>query len=225
MTVQGTSICAKYAAINSTLGHMAASRLNATDSESFLKRYQDYCSRAPMITERAEEERRFFSASWLFLSLILIFVVLVRLRLLGFPLERDEGEYAYMGQLILQGIPPYMSAYNMKFPGTYAMYAIIMSVFGQNIQAIHIGLILVNCAAIFLVFLLARRLLGDAGALSATAAYAVLSLSSSILGFAAHATHFVVLPALGGVLALLSAVDKDKKSTFFSLVCCLGWQF
>ena len=23
------------------------------------------------------------------------------------PLERDEGEYAYAGQLILQGIPPY----------------------------------------------------------------------------------------------------------------------
>ena len=43
---------------------------------------------------------------WIILSLILLAVVFVRLRLLGVPLERDEGEYAYMGQLLLKGIPP-----------------------------------------------------------------------------------------------------------------------
>ena len=32
----------------------------------------------------------------------MLFVIIVRIRLLDFPLERDEGEYAYMGQLILQ---------------------------------------------------------------------------------------------------------------------------
>ena len=47
------------------------------------------------------------------------------------PLERDEGEYAYAGQLILQGIPPYELAWNMKFPGVYVAYAALMSVFGQ----------------------------------------------------------------------------------------------
>jgi len=59
-------------------------------------------------------------------------VAFVRLRLLNFPLERDEGEYAYAGQLILQGIPPYELAYNMKFPGTYLAYAFIMALFGQT---------------------------------------------------------------------------------------------
>ncbi|MGC1454185.1 MAG: hypothetical protein WA946_03240, partial [Nitrospirota bacterium] len=43
----------------------------------------------------------------LLLSTILLFVVIVRARLLDVPLERDEGEYAYMGQLLIQGIPPY----------------------------------------------------------------------------------------------------------------------
>ena len=38
---------------------------------------------------------------------VLALVAVARLRLLAFPLERDEGEYAYAGQLILQGIPPY----------------------------------------------------------------------------------------------------------------------
>ena len=38
---------------------------------------------------------------------VLALVAVARLRLLNFPLERDEGEYAYAGQLMLQGIPPY----------------------------------------------------------------------------------------------------------------------
>ena len=95
-----------------------------------------------------------FRKGWLFLVLIILFVVFVRIRLLEIPLERDEGEYAYMGQLILQGIPPYGEAYNMKFPGTYLMYAVIMAIFGQTIEGIHIGLIIVNCAAIVLMYLL-----------------------------------------------------------------------
>ena len=41
-------------------------------------------------------------------------IIATRLRLLGIPLERDEGEYAYGGQLILQGIPPYKFVYRPK---------------------------------------------------------------------------------------------------------------
>jgi hypothetical protein len=55
--------------------------------------------------------------TWWFMVATLAVVAGIRLRLLSFPLERDEGEYAYAGQLMLQGIPPYELAYNMKFPG------------------------------------------------------------------------------------------------------------
>lgn len=48
----------------------------------------------------------------------------IRLRLLALPLERDEGEYAYAGQRILEGHPPYERLYNMKWPGTYYCYAL-----------------------------------------------------------------------------------------------------
>jgi len=44
--------------------------------------------------------------SWLALAVIIIFVAAIRIRLLQIPLERDEGEFAFMGQLLLQGIPP-----------------------------------------------------------------------------------------------------------------------
>lgn len=153
--------------------------------------------------------------NWFFVGLIILFVVFVRVRLLEVPLERDEGEYAYMGQLILQGVPPYSEAYNMKFPGTYLMYALIMTVFGQTTKGIHMGFMIVNCITILLVYLLCRKITGDFAALMASGAYAVLSLSSSVYGFAAHATHFVVLFALGGALALLHASTKEKPSLYF----------
>ena len=68
--------------------------------------------------------------SWFLLLGALIFSASVRYRLLAFPLDRDEGEYAYAGQLLLEGVPPYKFAYNMKLPGTYLAYAGLMAVFG-----------------------------------------------------------------------------------------------
>jgi len=149
----------------------------------------------------------------------------VRLRLLQAPLERDEGEYAYAGQLMLQGIPPYSLARNMKLPGTYAAYAATMRVFGQTIGGIHFGLMLVNAAAVLLVFLLGRRLLGARGGLAAAAAYAAMSVGEGVMGTQAHATHFVVLPALGGVLLLLRATETGRRDllawsgVLFGLAC------
>src|ERR1022692_5078963 len=78
--------------------------------------------------------------AWILVALSILFVVVVRVRLREMPLERDEGEYAYAGQLMLQGVPPYREAYTMKLPGTYAAYALIMAVLGQSASGIHAGL-------------------------------------------------------------------------------------
>src|SRR4030095_16683692 len=137
-------------------------------------------------------------AWWALATIVFTLVVAIRIRLLGIPLERDEGEYAYAGQLMLQGVPPYKLAYNMKFPGTYAAYAAIMSIFGQTTAAIHLGLLVVNLATIALIFFLGRRLFNSTAGVVAATTYAVLSMNRSVLGLAAHATHFVMLPVLGG---------------------------
>ena len=94
---------------------------------------------------------------WLVLLLIILLTAAMRIRLLPVPLERDEGEYAYAGQLILDRIPPYEQVYNMKMPGIYVVYAAILAVFGQTLIAIHLALMLVNAATILLVFLICRK--------------------------------------------------------------------
>jgi Dolichyl-phosphate-mannose-protein mannosyltransferase len=150
------------------------------------------------------------------LLLVIIFFAAIRYRLRDMPLERDEGEYAYAGHLMLQGIPPYKLAYTMKLPGTFAAYALIMAVFGQTPAGIHLGLILVNAATTVLVYFLAARLSGRLAGLVAAASYALLSTSPSVLGFAGHATNFVVLAALGGILLLLKALETERRWLFFA---------
>src|SRR2546421_2566134 len=149
-------------------------------------------------------------AAVLVVLLAIALAALVRLRLVDVPLERDEGEYAYAGQLILKGVPPYLEAYNMKFPGTYYAYALVMALFGQTARGIHVGLMLVNTGTALIVFATARRLAGDLCAAIAATAFVLLSLDRGILGIFAHATHFVLLPALGGLLLLLVARESER---------------
>jgi hypothetical protein len=157
--------------------------------------------------------------------LVIVFFASIRIRLLDFPLERDEGEYAYAGQLILQGIPPYQLAYNMKLPGTYYAYALILSLFGQTPAAIHLGLLVVNAATTLLVFFLTRKLFGPTAGVVACASYGMFSLSPAVLGFAGHATHFVVLFALAGLLSLQLAIESKKIWLYFTGSLLLGMAF
>jgi Dolichyl-phosphate-mannose-protein mannosyltransferase len=164
-------------------------------------------------------------APYVALVLILALVVVIRGRLRNMPLERDEGEYAYAGQLLLQGIPPYALAYNMKLPGTYAAYALLMAIFGQTPAGVHLGLLLVNAATLLLMYLLAARLMGQFGGVIAAAAYAILSTSPSVMGFEGHAAHFVVLAAVAGFLLLLRAIESGRNWLLFASGILLGLAF
>jgi len=146
----------------------------------------------------------------------------IRYRLRAMPLERDEGEYAYVGQLMLEGIPPYESAYTMKLPGTHAAYAVIMKVFGETASGIHLGFLAVNAATTLLLFLLCSRLFGDLAAGVAAASYALLSTSIYVLGLAAHATHLVVLAAVAGLLVLQEAIDARRMWLLFASGVLIG---
>jgi len=163
--------------------------------------------------------------TWVILAIIILSTIIIRARLLDVPLERDEGEYAYAGQLILQGIPPYSQVYNMKLPGIYAAYAVILAVFGQTHTAIHLGLLIINIATVFLLFLLGKRLFDNTVGLVGAAAFALLSLSRPVQGIFANAEHFVILPAIGGILLLLCAIDSNKKTLVFVSGLLLGLAF
>jgi hypothetical protein len=141
---------------------------------------------------------------------VIVLVTAMRVRLLGVPLERDEGEYAYAAQTLLRGFPPYALAANVKLPGTYYAYAFFLALFGQSIEAVHLGLLLVNLAAVALVALIAKQLWDTTAGLAAGAAYAVMSIGPSVMGTSAHASHFVVLFALVAIWLMLRWDDSRR---------------
>lgn len=165
-----------------------------------------------------------YSRLWIcsLLVLILAFNFFIRWRLRDMPLERDEGEYAYAGQLILQGIPPYQLACNMKFPGVYFAYALLMAVFGQTTAGIHLGIILVTSVTAILVFLIGFELFSAAGGLLAAAMFVCFAALPKAAGLAGHATHFVSLFVCAGVFALLTAQKKKSPSWWLASGLAFG---
>lgn len=166
--------------------------------------------------------RRRKALVWALLALVFAGVIIIRWRLRECPLERDEGEFAYIGQLLLKGEAPYGVAGNHKFPGAYLAYAAIMALFGQSAAGIHLGFLVVNLTSTTFLFFLGRRVSGDAAGIAAAAAWAVMSMSPGVFGNAGHLTHLVMLAVLAGLLLLWRALDTGNSWLLAAAGVCLG---
>jgi hypothetical protein len=162
---------------------------------------------------------------WILSIAILIIVGIIRTRLLTIPLERDEGEFAYIGKSILEGIPPYKEAYGLKLPGTYFIYSIIMLIFGKSTIGIHLGLLIFNGATSILIFLIGKKVFNSYTGLLSSITYAIISISQNVLGFAAHATHFVIFFAVMGIYLLILAIENKNKYSFLISGIMFGMSF
>ena len=155
-----------------------------------------------------QSDRNAALLSWAILAAVAGLVIFIRVGMFGLPFERDEGEFALMGRMILDGVPPYAEAYNLKPPGIYLAYASMMAIFGESPAGVHAGLLAVNLLCGLFLFLMVRRLRGPMTAAISTAAFLALSAMPKVLGLSAHATHFVLLPALAGMFLLLRHADS-----------------
>lgn len=147
--------------------------------------------------------------AWLLTAAIAL-GALLRFRLLSVPFERDEGEYAYAGQLMLQGIAPYELAYTMKLPGVSTIYAGLMLLFGQSHEGIHFGLLIINALTTWLIFETGRRFVGSTAGIAAAAFFAVSSTLPAVQGLWANAEHFVLPFALAGILSYFRWLDDSR---------------
>lgn len=182
-----------------------------------------YADSAEATAPREHVYARYSCYFALFLSLV--FFAALRFHFRNMPLERDEGEYAYMGQLLLQGIAPYKIAYTMKLPGTCMAYAAMMAVFGQTAGGIRLGMIVVTTLCAILVFLLGRKLYGLLAGTVAGIIYSFLAVRPGVLGMDGHATHFVMLFALAGILLLLRYMENERTALLFASGLSFGLSF
>jgi len=164
---------------------------------------------APSVSE--ERKWLVYRAPAILLGVALLLSFIVRIRLANAPLERDEGEHLYLAQMMLEGNAPWKLAYNLKLPGTDAVCAVFLALFGQTVAALRIGLLILNTVTVSLVALLGRRLFGISAGLVAGASYALLSASQNVVGTVFHSTHLVALFSVISTLLLLRSGLKPGK--------------
>jgi len=136
--------------------------------------------------------------------------VLLRAPLLSLPLERDEGEYAYVAWRMLEGDVPYRDAFDQKPPGVFAVYAGAVLLAGRSVEAIHGALLLWSAATAWLLYGLVRRLAGGLAGAFAVLLFAVLGVDPSLGATAANTELFLLLPMVGSTLALVRALEEDR---------------
>ncbi|MFH0945636.1 MAG: glycosyltransferase family 39 protein [Planctomycetota bacterium] len=165
------------------------------------------------------------TACWIGLGLVLLGTLLLRVRMLDIPLERDEGDYAYFAMLMTQGVSPVDEAVRIRFPLISGLYAFFITLFGHTAAGVHAGLLVANLATTLLLFLIGRKLLGPLAGLVAAACFAVLDVSPTVQGFSANREQFLILFVAGGVWMLLKAFDRRRWPLFFLSGVLMGLAF
>ncbi len=163
---------------------------------------------------------RLQAGRWLLL-LALLATVALRWPLLDVPLERDEGEYAYIAWRMDQGDVPYRDAFDQKPPGVFAAYWLTFRLLGDSVRDIHLGLLLWTLASVLAVYAVGRRigkrtasddapndgsLVGGFAAL----AFGVASSSPALLAQAANTEIYMVLPMTLSLLSVLRGMESER---------------
>ena len=159
---------------------------------------------------------KIFLRYWDTLSLFVILLIITKLRFpfLEIPLERDEGAYAYMAQLLLEGVPPYTQAYSLYFPGVFIIYALTFLILGQTIFAIHFCLLVATLITIVIIFLIGKKLFDPLTGIISGATFGLLGLNPYAQGLFSHGEPFTMLFICSGVYLLLLSIDSEKKILF-----------
>ena len=155
------------------------------------------------------------AASWIgkvprYLTMgVIILFLFIRIGFRDIPIERDEGSYAYMGQLLLKGEIPYKDFYEMKPPALYYSYAVLSALSGGDISMMHVWMALFLAIGGMLLFYLVRRWLDDGAGLIATLSYMVLAMMPFASGFSIQAEHMVAVFAIAGLWALTRGLKRQ----------------
>jgi hypothetical protein len=138
------------------------------------------------------------------------FACLVRWPIAAVPLERDEGEYAYIAQRWWLGEVPYRDSFDQKPPGAFVAYALIEKVFGTSPAAIHWGTQVYTFGTLALIFVVGRKLFGPIEGLMAALLAVYMTADLCVLGQSANTETFMILPLTASFLASLRARDRHS---------------
>ena len=150
-------------------------------------------------------------------SLVLI-VTAIRLPLLSIPLERDEGEYAYIAWRLGYNELPYRDWFDQKPPAVFYVYRLALMLPFEPIRAIHFVALLFSATSACALFFLGLRFMGRFWAWLAGALFALLAVDPFVQGTAANTELFMLCPLILSQIAFVTAANRQKKTVLFMLL-------
>ena len=151
------------------------------------------------------------SRAWLFGALGL---VLVRaLPSLRYPLGRDQATYSVIGQGLLRGQLLYRDLWDIKPPGIFYIYSVIVKAFGPVMWSVGIVDIVWLLAISTCIFYFTKRHMGAPAAAVATVANALWHCSWGYI-HAAQAETFITLLVFLAYFILMSGQRENWRGNF-----------
>ncbi|MEX0683102.1 MAG: glycosyltransferase family 39 protein [Dehalococcoidia bacterium] len=124
--------------------------------------------------------------------------VVLYLPFLTEPLFRDEGLYATVAQMMLDGKIPYRDAFDNKPPMIFGWYATSFMMFGEHVWAPRLLASLLLSGATFLMYLEGKLLFSHRAGLAAALALAC-SFGLATLEMSANTEAFMIPPLVGAL--------------------------
>lgn len=153
---------------------------------------------------------------WLLILLILL-TFFMRLPFKNVPLERDEGEYAYVAWQWQEGHLPYRDIVTSVTPGIFLIYEFCFKTFGDRISDIRLFTTFYVLLTLLLLYFLAKKLMGSLGAFMASVAFIYFATTPSMLSFASQREIFLLMP-MAGIFWLLAKSRENKRLYYFTVI-------
>lgn len=154
-------------------------------------------------------------------AIIILFLILLSGFIFRIPYffhemqDNDEGCYAGVAAIIMDGGLPYRDAVENKTPGIFYIYQLVFSIFGKyNMLAVHMFTFFWTICTAFILGILAFKLGGKSSALLVSFFYLTFTTVLYPKMIAANSEIFMVLPYSLAVLLLYYALINDKKYLF-----------
>jgi hypothetical protein len=127
-----------------------------------------------------------------------------------------------VAQVILRGGSPYRDVWDIKPPGIYLIYTVIVGLFGPRIVAARAVDLLCQSITVALLYLLGRRLVRRDAALFGALIYAAVYLHSGYWSMA-QAEGFAALPTSAALLLAQHGRHRNQFAPYFAAGILCGW--
>jgi hypothetical protein len=149
---------------------------------------------------------------------LLLIIAAVRIPLLPIPLERDEGEYAYIAWRLGYNELPYRDWVDQKPPAVFYAYRLALNLPFEPVRAIHfVGLVFAaasTCALFFLGLRFMDRFWASLGA----ALFALLGADPLVQGTGANTEIFMLCPLIFSQIAFFAAAAKNQRNVWLMVL-------